>query len=231
MKKIGITGNIGCGKSTVCKIFADKYDIPVWSADIAAKHLIADSEDLKKQIHLLFGDAVFNDDQTINRKYIFNNVFSDRKTLDKYNAILHPPVIKAFNEWCLDRMEENHPYVIEESALIFEAGSFRSFDDIICVIADYDTRISRAAIRSGLTIDEVKLIESHQLHWIEKWRRSSLSIMNTCNVTHLENCVDNIHQLLTYRPASQQGYGHHLEEVMRTVNNQPSYAIKPDEIN
>ena len=214
MKVIGITGNIGCGKSTVCKIFTDKYNIPVFSADLVAKGIIKSNREVITAIIEMFGKGVINEDFTINRRYIFDHVFINKETLDRYNKILHPPVIKAFAEWKAFFFQQNkYPYIIEESALIFEAGTAASFNEIISVNCDLDTRIKRASTRSGLTEDEVRLIDSHQIPWLQKWQKSSLSILNHGDLANLEAHVDYLHQYLTYNPDANKSYGEMMEET------------------
>jgi dephospho-CoA kinase len=196
MKIIGITGNIGCGKSTVCKIFENKYNIPVFYADIVAKDLLANDKNLISKVCDLFGDRVLKEDGTINRRYIFDHVFNNKQTLAAYNIILHPPVISAFYWWCEAKRKENHPYVIEESALIYEAGTAPKFNQIISVNCDLENRIKRASVHSGLTEDEIRLIDSHQMNWIDKMRKSDLNILNVSGIDLLEKYVDFIHTFI-----------------------------------
>ncbi len=201
MKIIGITGNIGCGKSTVCKIFAEKYNIPIFYADLAAKDIIKNDRQVFYEIVDMFGHEVLQADHEVNRRVIFDKVFSNKEKLEEYNKILHPRVIKAFNDWKSERKNDEieYNYIIEESALIFEAGTASGFDEIISVNCDFETRIKRATVRSGLTENDVKLIDSHQIPWLEKWQKSTLSILNHLDVANLETHVDYLHQYLIYK--------------------------------
>jgi len=214
MKVIGVTGNIGCGKTTVCKLFENKYNIPVFYSDLIGKEVIKNDDILISKIHDMFGDEVFLPDMSVNRQYILYKIFGNKDKLEEFNSILHPPIIKRFDEWKSERFKESHPYIIEESALIFETKTNTEFDEIIAVNCSLENRVKRASVRSGLTESEVRLIDAHQIPWIEKWQRSTLSILNHSDLTNLETNVDYIHYYLTYSPANYKTYSEHLQDVM-----------------
>src|SRR5436309_2697661 len=116
--KIGLTGGIGSGKTIVAKIFST-LGIPVFYADIAAKNVMHDDEELKQKITQTFGDAAY-ENETLNRKYIADIVFKDPFKLEQLNAMVHPATIAATERWM---QQQNAPYAIKEAALLFEAGS------------------------------------------------------------------------------------------------------------
>ncbi|MBL7721106.1 MAG: dephospho-CoA kinase, partial [Chitinophagaceae bacterium] len=117
MLKIGLTGGIGSGKSTVAKIF-ETLGIPVYYADAEAKRLMNSSETLKKVIRQNFGEATYENDQ-LNRKYLAGIVFNDPEKLELLNALIHPVTINDSEQWM---QQQSAPYSIKEAALLFESG-------------------------------------------------------------------------------------------------------------
>src|ERR1700733_2030533 len=136
--KVGLTGGIGSGKSTVAKIF-EVLGIPVYYADEAAKKLMNEDLMLKEEIIREFGESSYVEN-LLNRKYIAETVFNDKKKLEKLNALIHPAIIRHGEQW----MATQHTsYAIKEAALIFESGSEKNLDVVIGVYAPEDLRIER----------------------------------------------------------------------------------------
>lgn len=152
MLKVGITGGIGSGKSTVCHIFS-VLGIPVFEADVVAKQIQNTDPDIHRQLVELFGDAVYLPDHTVDRKYLAGIVFNDITLLHRLNAIIHPVVRKVFNEWCL---EQQSPYVLLEAAILFESGLYNLMDKTIAVSTDEAERIQRVMKRDKMTEELVK---------------------------------------------------------------------------
>jgi dephospho-CoA kinase len=150
MLRIGLTGGIGSGKSTVGKIF-EVLGIPVLYADGIAKQLMNDDEALKKSIRDSFGDEAYTKG-TLNTKFLSELVFSNKEKLALLNSIVHPATISYANEWM---NKQTSPYVIKEAALIFESGSQENLDHVIGVKAPLHLRINRSMKRDGLTRDQV----------------------------------------------------------------------------
>src|SRR5436309_11719842 len=121
--RIGLTGGIGSGKSTVAKIF-EILEIPVFYADAAARQVMNEDEELKQRIRETFGNAAY-ENEILNRKYIANIVFNDPFKLEQLNALVHPAAIAMAENWM---QEQTTPYVIKEAALFFEAGSIEGLD-------------------------------------------------------------------------------------------------------
>ena len=153
MFKVGITGNIGSGKTTVCKIF-EVLGIPVFYADDAAKEVMVTDAELIAGIKQTFGNEAYFEDGELNRKYIAGIVFNDKEELAKLNALVHPAVFRAFDKWVL--LQKSAPYVLKEAAILFESGSYKKCDRTIMVTAPLDLRIKRVTTRDGITADEVK---------------------------------------------------------------------------
>ncbi|HMZ46792.1 MAG TPA: dephospho-CoA kinase [Chitinophagaceae bacterium] len=142
MIKVGITGGIGSGKSIVSNIFKI-LNIPVFDADFEAKKIMTESVVVKQQLIATFGNAVFLNNE-LNRQYLSTIVFSDAHLLEKLNAIVHPAIIDAGNEWANQQIS---PYVIKEAALLFEAGSASDLDYVIGVYAPKIIRLQRVMQR------------------------------------------------------------------------------------
>lgn len=152
MLKIGITGGIGSGKSTVCRVFA-ALGIPVFEADPIAKNLMNTDQEIHEKLVRLFGEAVYLPDQTIDRKYLAGIVFNDPYLLAQLNAIVHPVVKKAFFDWC---EKQQSPYIIHEAAILFESGFYKMMDKTITVVTNEAERIQRVMKRNDITLELVK---------------------------------------------------------------------------
>lgn len=142
MWKIGITGGIGSGKSTVCRLFAQK-GVAVYDSDVEAKRLMA--SELRDRIEARFGAAAFAGDR-LDRKYLADLVFNDPQALADLNAIVHPAVMRDFEAWA-ERQQGD--YVVLESAILFEAGLETHVDKTLAVLAPESLRIERVGRRDG----------------------------------------------------------------------------------
>jgi|TARA_B110000114_G_scaffold94908_1_gene100116 dephospho-CoA kinase len=157
MKIIGLTGGIGSGKSTISKEFKSN-SIPVYDSDTRAKILMNSSKDLKVKLIEFFGSSTYTNG-FINKKYISNLIFNDSSALNKINSIVHPEVFNDFMNW---KSRLNNDFVIYESALIFESGSYKSNDYNILVISDINKRIERVIKRDNVKKDDVLLKMNNQ---------------------------------------------------------------------
>jgi dephospho-CoA kinase len=164
MLKVGITGGIGSGKSTVCRVFSN-LGIPVFEADKAAKELMNNSEKIFDQLTRLFGAEVYLPDHSINRKYLAAIVFNDKSLLEKLNRIVHPVVRSVFFDWC---DKQHAPYIIHEAAILFESGFYKFMDKTIAVVTSENERIERVVKRDGVTIEMVQ--ERIRNQWNDKQR-------------------------------------------------------------
>jgi dephospho-CoA kinase len=145
--KIGITGGIGSGKSTVCTIFK-VLRIPVYHADERAKIIVNRNPEIRESIIGIFGVEAYKND-SYNAEYISNIVFSNKKKLDKLNSIIHPFVEKDFLEWA--KRNNDAEYLIEEAAILFESGANKNLDYVIVVNAPLAIRIQRIREIDGIT--------------------------------------------------------------------------------
>ena len=174
MKKIGVTGNIGAGKSQVCRIFAI-LGVPIYSADEMAKQLMVSDEKLIHQIRKLFGPGAYDANGQLCRAFIAGIVFADRHQLDALNALVHPAVARDFDRWT---DLQKGPYVIKEAALLFESGSYRQLDHMILVRADEKTRLQRVMHRDQLSETEVRKRMDNQMPQETKEKLTDLYIDN-----------------------------------------------------
>lgn len=171
--RIGLTGGIGTGKSTVAHIFK-VLGIPIFDADAIAKELMETNASLHDSIIHNFGEGSFVDGK-LNRKYLAEIIFKDAFQLESLNALVHPYTIAAAEQWSL---EQHTPYTIKEAALFFESGSAIGFDYIIGVDAPETLRIKRAMQRDGISSDEVKVRMQKQISQEIKMRLCDFVIIN-----------------------------------------------------
>ena len=157
MKVIGLTGGIGSGKSTIAKVFKSK-SVPVYDSDSSAKTLMNSSEKLKLKLIECFGTSTYSNG-LLNKKYISNLIFNDSIALNKINSIVHPEVLNDFKQW---KSKLNLKYVIYESALVFESGSYKSNDYNILVTSELNLRVERIIKRDNIKKDDVLLKINNQ---------------------------------------------------------------------
>ena len=162
MKKIGLTGNIGSGKTFVCKVF-EALGIPVYYADLKARNIL-NSPEVIREIALVFGLSVVVDNNEIDRKKLGDIVFADKGELEKLNQIIHPKLRADFVKWV-----ENHqqsPYVLQEAAILFENGFDKMMDETICVSAPKELRLQRVMSRDHA--QEKEVLARMKSQWSDK---------------------------------------------------------------
>ena len=148
--KIGLTGGIGSGKTTVAKVF-ELLNVPVYYADAASKRLYKTDKQLIKKMKEHFGDDIYNQDE-LNRTKLAAIVFDNPEKLNLLNTLVHPPTIEDAQQWM---QAQTTPYVIKEAALLFESGSVTSLDYVIGVHAPQHVRLKRVMDRDQTTREEV----------------------------------------------------------------------------
>ena len=173
MLKVGLTGGIGSGKSTVAHIF-ETLGIPVYYADDAAKKLMNEDEGLKQEVEQLFGDASYINGQ-LNRAFVSAQVFNNPEKLATLNSIVHPATIADAEKWM---QHQSAPYAIKEAALIFESGAQENLDNVIGVFAPKAIRIKRVMERDGINREEVLARMNKQINETIKMRLCSYVITN-----------------------------------------------------
>lgn len=175
MLKVGLTGGIGSGKTTVAKIF-QSLGIPVYNADNEAKRLMEEDKELVEAMKQTFGKGAYKLG-ILDRKYIANIIFNDEKALEKINALVHPAVQKDFHlRWA---KEQKTPYVIEESALLFESDLFKSFDFVISVITPMSERVERLLKRDkDTTLKQIQARINNQVSDEVRKKKSDALLYN-----------------------------------------------------
>ncbi|MFC5193296.1 dephospho-CoA kinase [Algoriphagus aquatilis] len=189
---VGVTGGIGSGKSTVCRIFSI-LGIPVYAADDRAKWLMANDPNLKKEISSQFGEKSFLEDGSLNRAFLAEEVFSDPEKVKKINALVHPAVGEDFKKWT---KEQSAPYLIKEAALLFESGSYKELDYIINVSSPLKIRVARVLLRDPhRSEDQVNHIIDQQMPDEQKNELADYVIKNNDSKLILPQVLE-IHQKL-----------------------------------
>jgi len=158
MIKVGLTGGIGSGKTTVAKIL-ELLGVPVYYADEAARRMMNENTELKEAIRQQFGEKAYSNDQ-LDRDYLAAKVFNDPLQLERLNALVHPATIRDADEW-MDHQKA--PYTVKEAALIFESGAAANLDYVIGVYAPAELRIKRTMERNAVSYDEVAKRINHQM--------------------------------------------------------------------
>ena len=165
MKRVAITGNIGSGKSWVCELFRQHLGVPVYSSDEAAKRMYFLPE-VRQQLMLRFGDSFYLSDTELNRKLIAELIFSNEKAQRDLEGILYPALFVDFEQWMT---KQDAPYVLFESALVFEKRLEKRFDAVVMVSASETTRLRRVMEREHCDEDAVRARMAKQ--WPEEGKR------------------------------------------------------------
>ena len=171
--KVGITGGIGSGKTTVARIF-ETLGIPVYYADDAAKRLMNEEAILRSKIIFLFGADTYKNDQ-LNRPFLASVIFNDQQKLNALNSLVHPLTIEYSEKWM---QQQNAPYVLKEAALVFESEVWRNLDKVIGVSSPYEMRLKRAMQRDDISNEAVQDRMGKQMNEDEKMKRCDYVIYN-----------------------------------------------------
>ena len=153
MLRVGITGGIGSGKTTACKIF-EELNVPVYYADERARWLMDHNEFLRSSLIGLFGEGVYGNDHKLNRPYLADIVFTHPEKLHKLNELVHPAVRE--DRLIFSEQHIHKPYMLTEAALLIESGSYKEMDKMILVYAPEEVRIARVIERDQTTESKVR---------------------------------------------------------------------------
>jgi dephospho-CoA kinase len=179
MIKVGLTGGIGSGKTTVAKIF-ELLGVPVYYADDAAKRIMNEDEELKTAIQKHFGRDSYKNGE-LDRTYLASKVFNDSFQLEILNSLVHPATIRDAARWMSQQFAESGgqtPYAIKEAALIFESGAAEQLDYVIGVYAPAELRIKRTMERNNSSYDEVVKRMNNQMDEKIKMKLCDFVIFN-----------------------------------------------------
>jgi dephospho-CoA kinase len=174
---LGVTGGIGSGKTTVCG-FLEEQGARVFYADIEAKRLMRDDDEVKRALIEAFGEETYADDGSLNRAYLAEQVFTDSEQLERLNAIVHPRVFEAFEAAKERAVTEEVRLLVHEAALLFEAGGDAHVDTTAAVVAPDEARIDWVTERDDVTPEQVRARMTHQLPQEELRRRADHVIEN-----------------------------------------------------
>ncbi len=192
MRKVGLTGNIGSGKSLVAEIFAS-MGIPVFNADNVAKQLLDLPENTAYFVKQFGNQILGNHSDKIDRKVFAKVIFSDPKALELVNSVIHEQVFDAFNTWY---NLQKSAFVIEEAAILFESGHYKDFDSIVVVTAPEPLRVKRVMARDGA--GEQDVLQRMKNQWPEE-RKVALAgfvIVNDGNTPVIQQVAKVYHDLL-----------------------------------
>jgi dephospho-CoA kinase len=192
MYKVGITGGIGSGKSTVCRILGE-HGVAVYDADSRAKELMATSVEVRSALIESFGAECFTS-EGLNRSYLAERVFNNAEQLATLNSIVHPAVIRDFEQWA---EQQEGSYVLFESAILFEAQLENRVDVVVSVMAPESLRVERAMQRDGASREQIVARIKAQMSDDERSDRSKYAIVNI-DLEELREEVEQLHRRLSY---------------------------------
>ena len=173
MKKIGLTGGIGVGKTYVSKIF-QKMGIPIFNADEQAKKCMVDDANLKAAVQLAFGENMYLKG-VLQKEALAKIVFNNTEALAELNALVHPIVKQKFEDWC---SLQSTSMVIKEAAILFESDAHLGLDSVVCVSAPENLRIERVQKRDGSSVEQIQSRMSKQMPQAEKEELADFLIVN-----------------------------------------------------
>ena len=174
--KLGVTGGIGSGKTTVCKVFG-VLGIPVFSADDEAKRIQDNDRDIQIKINSIAGKDLFSSGM-LDRYELARIIFSNKELLEKVNSLIHPAVFRSFAEWV---KKQDSPYLIMEAAILFESGAFRLMDRIVTVVTPLEERIERLLSGNRLSRDQIIERIKNQIDDESRINQSDFVIFNSEN--------------------------------------------------
>jgi dephospho-CoA kinase len=192
MKKVGVTGGIGSGKSLVCKIFRC-LNVPVFSADDEAKALLETDSEIRLVLTGFFGKELYLSGK-LNKQMLADIIFNDRKNLEIVNNAVHPAVLERFTEWCT--CQTKSAYVIMEAAIIFETGTDSFLDKVVNISAPEAIRIERVCKRDS--VSKEKVIERINNQFTEKERKkmADINLVNDGKMMLLPQVLE-VHKLFS----------------------------------
>jgi dephospho-CoA kinase len=191
--KLGITGGIGSGKTTVCRVF-NVLGIPVFSADPAARQIMENDEGIIRRINSIAGKNLYVNG-SLDRMELATLIFNDQSLLKKINSLIHPIVLDNFNRW---EKVQNTPYVIMEAAILFESGASKLVDKIATVVAPLEERVDRVICRNRLSRDQVMDRIRNQMDDETRIKLSDFVIHNSENDMIIPVILKIHNNILTY---------------------------------
>lgn len=167
MIRIGLTGGIGSGKSTITQLF-NTLGVPVYIADIRSKELTQNNTEIRNGLKSLLGDDIYGADGLLDKKRMAQMIFGDKDLLAKVNALIHPIVHHDFDMWAVEQEKKGACYVVNEAAIMVENGGYKRMDKLIVVTAPIEQRIERTMARDNATREQVEARINNQMPDEEK---------------------------------------------------------------
>ncbi len=195
VKTLGVTGGIGGGKTTVCRML-EARGARVFYADDVAKQLMQDDPALRAEIAAAFGPQSYDADGRLDRAYLAEQVFSSEENTRRINALVHPRVFAAFEEAKAAAQQEGVALLVHEAALLFEAGGDAHVDAVAVVDAPETERIRRVTARDDTAEAQVRARMARQLPPEELRRRADYVIENDGSLERLRRQVERLHRML-----------------------------------
>lgn len=196
VRTLGVTGGIGSGKSTVCRLL-EALGARIFYADEVAKRLMVEDPGLRHAIVEAFGPQSYQPDGQLNRAYLAARVFHDPEALRQLNALVHPRVLAAFKQAREQAARERVPLLVLEAALLFESGADQLVDHVLVVDAPEAERIRRVVARDGMAPEQVRARMRHQLPPEVLRQRADFVIENTGSLEALRHQVATLYRQLT----------------------------------
>jgi len=173
MKKLGLTGGIGVGKTYVSKVF-QQMGIPVFNADVEAKRCMVEESKLMIAVQSVFGEKIYTNG-VLQKEELAKIVFNNSERLAELNALVHPVVKQKFEDWCTEQTDE---LVIKEAAILFESDAHLGLNAVICVSATEEVRIERMQKRDGSSVADIKSRMDNQMPQSKKEEMADFVIVN-----------------------------------------------------
>lgn len=195
MIRVGLTGGIGSGKSTVCRLF-EELGAHCYDCDSRAKWLMQNDELLREELIALFGEEVYGTDGQLDRTRLAAEVFGNSERLAALNGAVHPAVGRDWERWCKEREAEGATYAIMESAILFDCGFDSKVDRTVAISAPEELRIERATKRDNAPAEVIRQRISAQMRDAEREARAHYTIRNIDFET-LQEQVAELHKLFS----------------------------------
>lgn len=191
MVKLGITGGIGSGKSTISEIFT-LLGVPVYVSDLESKRIVEQSPIVKEKLTALFGEELYRNG-VLDKAKLANYIFNDKEKLEKVNAIIHPEVETDFGQWLA--RNKQYPILAQEAAILFESGFNKLMDKVVMVYTPLELRIQRTMLRDKMPYDKVVERIRNQMSDEEKIKLSDFTIVNDGTLSIIEQVSNVIHKI------------------------------------
>ncbi len=191
--RLGITGGIGSGKTSVCRVFQVLH-IPVFSADSVAREIMERDKQIIDGINIIAGKDLYKGG-SLDRMALAGIIFNDNSLLERVNSLVHPAVFKYFNRWV---KEQNAPYVIMEAAILFESGASEIVDRVATIIAPAEERIKRVILRNKLSREQIIERMRNQMDDEDRLKKSYYVINNSENEMIIPAILDIHNDILNF---------------------------------